>query len=85
MEFRDDYISLPEKLLDYMELVTEYECKKLFITYNLRSIVSDNETNLFLDSVLQHEYNVLMIESSEHSRLANEQRYIVDADLCEIG
>ena len=84
-EFCEEYDSLPEKILDYMELVTEYDQPKLFVLYNLRSLVSDEQTDLLLDSILRHEYNVLMIESSEHARLSHEQRYIVDASLCEIS
>lgn len=76
--------SLAEKLLDYFELVTEFENKKLFITLNLRSFISDEETELFMQSILSHGFNVLMIESSEHKRLLSESRYIIDSDLCEI-
>ena len=84
-EFREEYDSLAEKLLDYMELVTEYERTKLFVLYNLRSLIADRDAELFLDSVLRHGYNVFMIESGEHTRLSGEQRYIVDESLCEIG
>lgn len=84
LEFREEYESLPEKVIDYMELVAEFEGEKLFILYNLRSLISDQETELFLDTALRREYNILMLESSEHSRLSNEQRYIVDDSLCEI-
>lgn len=84
MEFREDYESVPEKVIDYMELVTEFEQKKLFILYNFRSIISDREAEFFLETTLHHGYNLIMIESCEHKRLPNEQRYIVDAALCEI-
>lgn len=84
MEFREDYASLPEKLLDYFELVEKYDRKKLFIIYDMRSLVSDKEVELFLESVVQRCYNVLMIESSERERLPLEERYIVDSSLCEI-
>ena len=67
-----------------MELVTEFERKKLFVLYNLRSLISDKEAELFLDTVLRHGYNVIMLDSSEHTRLPHEQRYIVDRSLCEI-
>ena len=67
-----------------MELVTEFDRKKLYITINLRSYIDDIETEKFIDTVLNHSYNLIMIESYEHSRLPNEQRYIIDADLCEI-
>ncbi len=84
MEFREDYDSLPEKLIDYFELVEKYDRKKLFIIYDLRSFVSDKNVELFLETVVQHGYNVFMIESSERERLPSERRYIVDSSLCEI-
>ena len=85
MTFQEDYESLPEKIIDYMELITEYEKEKLFILYNLRSLISDRDTDLFIDTVLRHGYNVFMLESSEHTLLSGERRYIIDNSLCEIS
>ncbi len=50
-----------------------------------RTVVVANQAGLFLDSVIRHRYNVLMVESCEHTRLSGEQRYIVDESLCEIS
>ena len=66
------------------KLVEKYDRKKLFIIYDLRSFVSDKNVELFLETVVQHGYNVFMIESSERERLPSERRYIVDSSLCEI-
>ena len=85
VEFRDEYDSLAEKVIDYFELVTELDRKKLFVLYNLRSLLDDEETTVFIDTVIKHGYNVLMIESGEHTLLPGERRYIVDSALCEIG
>lgn len=83
-EIREDHDSLGERLVDYMELVTEFDRKKLFVTLNLRSYISDTEAALLMQTVLAHGYSLLMLESSEHPRLPEEQRYIVDQELCEI-
>ena len=83
-EFKEDYDNLCEKIIDYFELVTEFDRKKLFFTINLRSYVSDKEMELFIETVIQHGYNLLMIESGEHPLLKSEQRYIIDSALCEI-
>ena len=83
-EFKNDYDTLCEKIIDYFELVTEFDRKKLFFTVNLRSYVNDKEIELFIETVLQHGYNLLMIESGEHPLLTSEQRYIIDSALCEI-
>ncbi len=84
VEINDSYTSLGEKIIDYIELVTEFDRRKLFLTVNLRSYISDNEASEFMKTVLSHGYNVIMLESSEHLRLDCESRYIIDADLCEI-
>ena len=68
-----------------MELVTEFDRRKLYLTVNLRSYISDNEAYEFMKTVLNHGYNVIMLESSEHTHLDEELRYIIDADLCEIN
>lgn len=84
VEINNSYASLGEKIIDYMELVTEFDRKKLFLTVNLRSYISDHETSEFMKTLLSHGYHVIMVESSEHPRLEEEFRYIIDADLCEI-
>lgn len=84
VEFDDTYESLAEKIIDYFELVQEYDRRKLFIVVNLRSYLSDEEMNIFIRDVLARNIQVLLLESSERALLSNEKRYIVDADLCVI-
>lgn len=78
------YDSLGEKLIDYMELVREFDREKLFVFVNLRSYMSDSETEKFFETVLKHCYNILVVESSERPILINEERFIIDNNLCEI-
>ena len=60
----DDYDNLGEQLLDYFELVQEYDGKKLFILVNLRSYLSDAEMNLFLQNIVERDIQILILESS---------------------
>lgn len=83
-EFNEDYNLLGEKIIDYFELVTEFDRKKLFFTVNLRSYLKDEESEMFMDTVLKHGYDLIMIEASEHQLLKKEKRVIIDASLCEI-
>lgn len=83
-ELNEDYDSLGEKLLDYFALVREFDHDKLFITLNLRSFLSDSETQLFIDDILRRDINLIMIESSEREAVSGENRLLVDSDLCEI-
>ena len=84
MSLKEEYESLAEKIIDYMELVNNLERKKLYILINLRSYISDEEMIYFIETVLQHEFDVIIIESAERPILKGEIRYIVDESLCEI-
>ncbi|WP_242949160.1 type II-A CRISPR-associated protein Csn2 [Acetitomaculum ruminis] len=84
LEFEDDYNSLGEKIIDYMELVRTYDCDKLFILVNLRSFINDNECFELFDTILRKQFHVIMIENCEHEIHSNEKRFIIDKDYCEI-
>ena len=84
IHFSEDYCSLGEKIIDYMELVSEYDQKKLFILVNLRSYISDAETQIFMETVIQREYHVVMIDNHGYTILKGEERYLIDSDCCEI-
>ena len=84
VEFADNYDSLAEKILDYMELVREYDSERIFITLNLRSYISDNEMNKFVNDVVVRGYKLLMLENTEYPIIEHEKRYIIDADKCII-
>ena len=84
LSFSEDYDSLAEKLIDYFELVTEYERKKLFVLMNVRSFLSDMEMEQFIQTALQHGYQLFLVESFSRSTLKSENRYLIDENLCEI-
>ena len=81
---RDDYPDALERLLDYMELVRCYERNKLFIFVNLRSYFPDDSVRRFLQTAMDHQYTLLLVDAWEHPRLPEERRLIIDKDLCEI-
>lgn len=72
-----------ERIVDYMELVREFDRDKIFFTVNMRSYFSDCVIDNFIKTVSSHEYKVLMLESKSHSLLNLEKRLTIDADLCE--
>jgi CRISPR type II-A-associated protein Csn2 len=84
VEFADNYDSLAEKILDYMELVREYDSERIFITLNLWSYISDNEMNKFVNDGVVRGYKLLMLENTEYPIIEHEKRYIIDVDKCII-
>lgn len=86
IELRDEYEGHRgevEKILDYIELVREFDRNKLFMTVNMRSFFDDEIIAEFMKTAISHEYRVLMLESQAYPKLALEKRVIIDADLCE--
>ncbi len=79
----DDYDRLVDKIYAYMELVREFEGDKLFIFVNLSSYIGREQLQEFADTVTGHSFQVLLIDSHDFERLENENRLIVDRDLCE--
>ncbi len=73
-----------ENIVDYMELVREFEKDKLFIFVNMRSYFENQAMAEFFKTVIFHKYKVLLIDGFEHQKLDNEKRVIIDSDLCEI-
>ena len=74
---------IAEKLCEYMELVTEFDRKKLFFLINMRSFVNDKDMENFIHTVLTHGYHVIAIENHTYSKLTSEKRIIIDSDMCE--
>ena len=83
ISLRDDYEDPLERLLDFMELVREFDRDKLFVLVGLRSFFTDNRIELFLKSVLDHGYRILLLDSSAREKLSPEKRLTIDNDLCE--
>lgn len=79
-----DSNSISEKVCEYMELVTEFEKRKMFVTVNMRSFVEDDEMEKFAETVIMHGYDIIAIENCAYKKLKNENRLIIDEDLCEI-
>ena len=85
IEFNGEYTHPIEKILDYMELVREFEKRdKLFIFVNMRSYFSTSTMESFLATALSHGHRILLLDGWSHSKLSCEQRLTIDTDLCEI-
>ncbi len=66
-----------------MELVREFDGEKMFFIVNLRAFFEDEKVSLFMETVQKHNYNVILLESVERTRLPYEIRSTIDKDLCE--
>lgn len=84
ISIRDDYRNPLEKLIDYMELVREFERDKVFVFINLRNFFSDSEVECFLKTIIDHAFHVLLIDAISAKKFSIEARITIDKDLCEL-
>ena len=80
----DDYETLEEKLLVYMDVVREFTEKNLFVFVNARCLMDHEKLQLFVDTAITREHNLLFIDNKEYPYFNKEQRLVIDSDLCEI-
>lgn len=80
---KEDYSSLAEKLLVYIDLMCSNGIASVFVLVNLCSLLDDKTMELFTDSCCQKEYKILLIDNKEYNKLPRENRFVIDADLCE--
>ncbi|MBQ7756668.1 MAG: type II-A CRISPR-associated protein Csn2 [Oscillospiraceae bacterium] len=76
--------SIAETLFEYAGIVRKFLDKKVFVSVNLRSFVSDDECEMFYKTLTDHKIIWICIESSERTKLAYSKRTILDKDLCLI-
>ena len=84
VRFDDNDLSLSEKILEYIITSSELKGKSLFITVNIRSYLTDKQTEQLFQSLLLKKIHLICIESAEHERLKNEEVIIIDKDMCVI-
>lgn len=81
---KEDYQTLAEKILVYMDLMTMYGLAEIFVLVNCRSVLDLKNLDALVDTCCKKEYRILLVDSTVHPKLLREQRTIIDNDLCEI-
>lgn len=79
-----EYASLGDRVFSYLDFVSRCEGDKLFILYGIRSILSLGELEIFVQTVLQHDMKLLLVDSASYPLLTCEKRVVIDLDLCVI-
>ncbi len=77
-------MSFCEKLLHFMELMSEYCQKRLFIFCGLHGCLSESEMQSFLQDLIYRKFYVLLLESHDCVRYSRMKKTVIDVDLCEI-
>ena len=78
-------MSLCDRLIQYADIMSSDFGKRLFVTVNLKSALSEDEQASFFRTIAYKKHRFLLIENMQHAyRADNETIRIIDRDLCEI-
>ena len=84
VRINDENMDLTEKILEYMTAVQNLKGEKVFIFVNLRSYLTDKQTELLFKSIVLKKITVICIENCEHTRISTARVMIIDKDMCVI-
>lgn len=84
VRFSEDNMDLSEKILEYITAVNKFKGEKVFFFVNLRSYLTDKQTELLFKSMTLKKMKVICIENIEHTRIPSEKTIIIDKDMCVI-
>lgn len=85
LEIEDNNLTEMERLIEYIVLMENIVGIKVFILVNLKLFFSENEINLFYDTLINKKIQFVLIESSAIKSInSREKLYIYDEDCCEI-
>lgn len=80
----DDSSSLIERIFNYMNIVRDIMGDRLFIFANIRSYFCDQDLQLFIDTIVDHKFKVMLIDNTDGKKLEGMRKIVVDNDLCVI-
>ena len=83
VHLRDEYDDPLERLMDYLELVRDFDRDKLFVLVGLRGFFADAAVESFLKTALDHGVRLLLLDCVDREKIQHENRLTVDKDLCE--
>lgn len=85
LKFAEEYGSLLEKLICYINIMTELKDVEFFVFVNLKSVLSDENLQELYKHCRLEKIGLLLVESAKIRPLAqNESAVIITEDLCEI-
>lgn len=80
----NEYDSVLEKIVNYINILIEFVNLKCIIFLNLQSFLTKQEIEQLFEHCKYKEVSLFLIENIHKNRFENEKCIIIDEDLCEI-
>ena len=82
--FCENFGSLTEKVISYMQAVGDFTDVKTLVFVNVRGYFDDAEYAEFLKHIAYSDISVVCLECAQPKRVGDEKILIIDDDMCEI-
>ena len=79
-----EYSSILEKLINYINVISEYTLVKLIVFVNVRNFLTQEEMKELIKHIGYCKINIVFLESIQPKRVMDEKILIIDNDLCEV-
>lgn len=80
----EDGHTLAERIFQYIQFICQFFGEKVFIFVNARGYIPQNEFIALAATIVSHDYRCLFVDNKEYPLVCDENRRIIDMDLCEI-
>lgn len=84
LQIEADAVTLTEKIVEYITLMKRMRNVKLFIFWNLKTLLNDDEIKKLYEHAINNKIELLLIESSFYPKITGEKTTIIDKDGCII-
>ena len=84
IRFDEKYTSLLDRVISYMKNAHQVLHKKIFVFVNLKSFMEDSEIQMLYEAAKYEKVFLIMLESQDNPKLNDENKMIIDKDLCII-
>ena len=84
LRFAEEEGNLSEQLLGYFRLVREFVGERVYVLVNARTFLSDEELKELLSVCQFEQMKILLLDGVAKEPLPDEDRLLVDKDLCEL-
>ncbi|WP_294409555.1 type II-A CRISPR-associated protein Csn2 [uncultured Ruminococcus sp.] len=84
VSFTENDLKLHERIIEYMTAVNKFKGERVFFFVNLRSYLTDEQTQLLYQNILLKKMTAVCIENVEHTHLKTSKTIIIDKDMCVI-
>lgn len=84
VRFKENSAELTDKIFEYMIAVNKFKGERVFFFVNLRSYLTDKQTELLFKDIVLRKITMICIENKEHTHLEYSKTLIIDEDMCVI-